>query len=192
MQVHGKRYAYKFDFTGLAQAMQPSACDASTSSNGSNPPAAVPFSLSTPFASTSASASSALCFPHKSATKRPREAVSPGNDFDSPRGAPKEPACGGYASTTPSHRFLAAAAAAACFFPEVQGHHGPTNQSMGVCYDAPQHQQPHETYMQQYGGEGTNAFAMMAGYNVDSLTNGGGGCGSSNHVTVAAPGQGRN
>ncbi|VDN31861.1 unnamed protein product, partial [Dibothriocephalus latus] len=27
-QVHGKRYAYKFDFTGLAQAMQPTACDA--------------------------------------------------------------------------------------------------------------------------------------------------------------------
>lgn len=29
-KVHGKRYAYKFDFTGLAQAMQPSACDSSS------------------------------------------------------------------------------------------------------------------------------------------------------------------
>lgn len=29
-KVHGKRYAYKFDFAGLAQAMQPSSADPNT------------------------------------------------------------------------------------------------------------------------------------------------------------------
>nr|CDS21462.1 ewsr:fli fusion protein type [Echinococcus granulosus] len=176
-KVHGKRYAYKFDFTGLAQAIQPSTCDATTTA-AANAASAVSLGLST-FRGTEGS----LCFPResnpnenqqqqqqqqrKNNSKRPHEPSPPlpppslqtVRDFED-CGAKRHHQHSTATGYPTSQQFLAAraaAAAAACFFPEVhhnhnhQQHHSGGGSVSVTCYEGA------EAYLSQPHGGYTNA-----------------------------------
>ncbi|KAL5103293.1 Protein FEV [Taenia crassiceps] len=171
-KVHGKRYAYKFDFTGLAQAMQPSACDATTAA--ASAASAVSLGLSTLRGS-----ETSLCFPHestpnedhqrqqqqrKNTSKRPHEPSPPPpqsslqttRDFENceAKHHHQHSTATGYPTSQQFLAARAAAAAAACFFPEVhhnhnhQQHHAGGGSVSVTCYEGVEAYlpQPHVGY----------------------------------------------
>ncbi|VUZ55522.1 unnamed protein product, partial [Hymenolepis diminuta] len=146
-KVHGKRYAYRFDFTGLAQAMQPSsACDAPTS----NPAPSLQIGLTSTFPrGIIENPPTALCFPRDSSPeldpsrkvpnaslKRPREQTPPPQsrrDFENFDMKQQEHQLQQKTGSYPtSQQFLAAAAA--CFIPEM--HHNQNSANTTGCYDS--------------------------------------------------------
>nr|CDS26570.1 ewsr:fli fusion protein type [Hymenolepis microstoma] len=150
-KVHGKRYAYKFDFTGLAQAMQPSsACDAPTS----NAATSFPLGFSSTFPrSIIEHPPNGPSFPREATPemdqsrktpnaclKRPRErnpSAQPRRDFENFDMKQQQQQQqhqfqyknGNYPT---SQQFLAAAAA--CFIPET--HHNQNSEHTTGCYES--------------------------------------------------------
>ncbi|KAM7533795.1 hypothetical protein Aperf_G00000112441 [Anoplocephala perfoliata] len=169
-KVHGKRYAYKFDFTGLAQAMQPaSACDTPSS----NSTASISLGLAPTFTRgiMEHPPPASLCFTREpsplendtsrksTAVKRPRESPTPPpssrREFENcmEKQQYQHQNSGSYATSQQFLAARAAAAAAACFFPEMHGQNptGCYENSEGFPSQEQSQQQQQQQQQQQTG-----------------------------------------
>uniref|UniRef100_A0A5K3EQZ0 ETS domain-containing protein n=1 Tax=Mesocestoides corti TaxID=53468 RepID=A0A5K3EQZ0_MESCO len=168
-KVHGKRYAYKFDFTGLAQAMQPSACDPSAASTASMGLSSLGGETSACFPRAGESSS-----PERKNPKRPRELSPPPPSFEEPD-SKHQSHSPGYHNSQQFLAARAAAAAAACFFPEM---HQPTS-VVNSCYEGLEnYHQPYQVYANTNAGyqpplslQQNPFITTTMGHNVENLTN---------------------